>query len=57
MITITIGKPPGNVSLAADDCGQHSISIAREDGEVLHTECGQTKGKTKVWGEYCKYLR
>lgn len=45
---IPISLTIGNVSLLEDDCGQHSIALAREDGEVFHTECGQTRGKTKV---------
>ena len=31
-----------------DDCGQHSIALARKDEEAFHIECGQTRGKTKV---------
>merc|ERR1712080_76473 len=45
---IPISLTIGNVSLLADDCGEHSIAVAREDGDIFHTECGQTRGKTKV---------
>jgi len=45
---IPISLTIGNVSLLVDDCGQHSIALARKDEEAFHIECGQTRGKTKV---------